>query len=322
MNDIQEDTITKKELDDTDLKSLLEAANLSEFQPEPGYTEENQAFVKFESFFEIVKSTETAKVDVQEKNGVQKFDEDIADELENSSEGDNLGDDPEMDLAKPSTETEEDTSNQTAVDPVEEKPEDEDINEIVAETSIEQTRIQKEEYSAISDDQNDNIPDLTEVEIDETISSEKTFDSDLEKNAYDSGRRAALEEFENSMELEKQSLQELTETLFLISDKFQQETEYLIKQKLLELLDELIGANIKDFQEPFVKKIKLAAENIMAGSKEISLELNRFDLKILEANADVKNLGFKVSENDQLRRGEFNLIRNSSGFQQKILIEN
>lgn len=318
MTDMQEDTIAKKEQDYADLESLLEAAKLSEFKPEQGYTEENQEFVKFESFFEIVKSTETAEGDVQEKNEVQKFEEDIADELKNNSEGDSLGDDSEMDLAKPSKETEEDNSGQTEVDSAEEKSEDEDINDIVAETSIEETGIQ-EEYSAIPDDQEDNTPDITEVEIDETISSEETFESDLEKNAFDRGRRAALEEFEKSMELEKQSLQELTETLFLISDKFQQETESLIKRKLLELLDELIGAKMKEFQEPFVKKIKLAAENIMAGSKEISLELNRFDLKILEANAEVKNLGFKVFENDQLRRGEFNLIKNSSGFQQKII---
>ena len=319
MTDMQEDTVTKKEQDYTDLESLLEAAKLSEFKPEQGYTEENQEFVKFESFFEIVKSTETAEGDVQEKNEVQKFKEDIADELKNSSEGDSLDDDSEMDLAEPSKETEEDNPGKTEVEPVEEKSEDEDINDIVAETSIEETGIQKEEYSAIPDDQENNTQDMTEVGIDETISSEETFESDLEKNAFDMGRRAALEEFEKSMELEKQSLQELTETLFLISDKFQEETESLIKRKLLELLDELIGAKIKEFQEPFVKKIKLAAENIMAGSKEISLELNRFDLKILEANAELKTLGFEVFENDQLRRGEFNLIKNSSGFQQKII---
>ena len=81
MTDMQEDTITKKEQDYTDLESLLEAAKLSEFKPEQGYTEENQEFVKFESFFEIVKSTETAEVEAQEQNEVQKFKEDIADEL-------------------------------------------------------------------------------------------------------------------------------------------------------------------------------------------------------------------------------------------------
>ena len=69
----------------------MEAAKLSEFKPEQGYTEENQEFVKFESFFEIVKSTETAEGDMQEKNEVQKFKEDIVDELENNLEEESLG---------------------------------------------------------------------------------------------------------------------------------------------------------------------------------------------------------------------------------------
>ena len=319
MNDMHEDTITKKEPDYTDLESLLEAAKLSEFKPEAGYTEENQEFVKFESFFEIVKSTETAEVDMEEQNEVQKFDEEIVDEPENNLEEESLGDGSEMDLEKSHTETDEDNSNQTEVDLTGGTSKDEDTNDIEAETSIEETGIQKEENTAIPDDQKDITSDITKSEIDETILNKETFDSDLEKNAYDRGRTAALEEFEKSMELEKQSLKELTETLFLISDKFQQETESLIKQKLLELLDELIGAKIKEFQEPFIKKIKLAAENIMAKSTDISVELNRFDLKILKSNADLKNLGFEVSENDALRRGEFNLIKNRSGFQQKII---
>ena len=121
------------------------------------------------------------------------------------------------------------------------------------------------------------------------------------------------------MDLEKQSLQQLTETLFSISDKFQQETESLIMRKLRELLDELIGAKIKEFQEPFIKKIKLAADDIIATSTEISLELNRFDLKVLKANTELKSFGFEIFENDELRRGEFKIIKNSSGFQQKII---
>ena len=104
MTDMQQDTITKKEKDYTDLESLLEAAKLSEFKPEPGYTEENQEFVKFESFFEIVKSSEIAELDVQEQNEVQKFDEDIADSPENSLAGESKEDSSQMDLAKPSDE--------------------------------------------------------------------------------------------------------------------------------------------------------------------------------------------------------------------------
>ena len=320
MSDMQEDIITKeKEADYTDLESLLEAAKLSEFMPETGYTEENQDFVKFESFFEIVKSTETAEVDVQEQNEVQKFDEVIADDPQKVSEQEPLDDDTEMDLVKSMEETEEDQSSQIEEDLAGETPNDDEINNIQAEKSSEEPIPQKEEYSATSDDQSEDMPDTLEAEIDETILSEDIFDSELEKSAFETGHKAALEEFEKSMDLEKQSLQHLTETLFSISDKFQQETESLIMRKLRELLDELIGAKIKEFQEPFIKKIKLAADDIIATSTEISLELNRYDLKVLKANTELKSLGFEIFGNDELRRGEFKIIKNSSGFQQKII---
>lgn len=320
MSDIQEDIITKeKEADYTDLESLLEAAKLSEFTPETGYTEENQDFVKFESFFEIVKSTEAAEVDVQEQNEVQKFDDVIADDPQKISEQEPSEDDTEMDLVKSMEETEEDLSSQIEEDLAGETPNDDEINNIQAEKSTEEPIPQKEEYSATSDDQSEDMPDTLEAEIDETILSEDIFDSELEKSAYEKGHKAALEEFEKSMDLEKQSLQQLTETLFSISDKFQQETESLIMRKLRELLDELIGTKIKEFQEPFIKKIKLAADDIIATSTEIILELNRYDLKVLKANTELKSFGFEIFGNDELRRGEFKIIKNSSGFQHKII---
>ena len=76
MNEIQEDTISEtKETDYKDLQSLLEAANLSEFNPETGYTEEKQEFVKFESFFDIVKSTVSDEVEAQEQNEGKELEE-------------------------------------------------------------------------------------------------------------------------------------------------------------------------------------------------------------------------------------------------------
>ena len=47
----QENKINEtKEADYSDLQSLLEAANLSKFNPELGYTEEKREFEKFENF--------------------------------------------------------------------------------------------------------------------------------------------------------------------------------------------------------------------------------------------------------------------------------
>ena len=320
MNEIQEDTISEtNETDFKDLQSLLEAANLSEFNPETGYTEEKQDFVKFESFFDIVKSTISDEVEVQEKKEGEEL-EVLAHEQEDTSlDQERLEKDLKNDLNEDENEIEPEDLDLTQVDIKEETPGVEDENSLRAEAEVDNDEAQNGKVQPSSNDQIEDTDDKSDAVLDDPIISEAAFDSELEKNAYEKGHRAALEEFESSMELEKKSLQDLTETLFLISEKFQEDTVNLIKQKLLELSDELIGANIKEFQENFLNKIELAAESIIAEVRGATLELNHSDLKILQENSKVKDFGFQLLEKSDLRRGEFRLITDSLGFEQKII---
>ena len=320
MNEVQEDTISEtNETDFKDLQSLLEAANLSEFNPETGYTEEKQDFVKFESFFDIVKSTISDEVEVQEKKEGEEL-EILAHEQEDTSlDQERLEKDLKKDLNEDENEIEPEDLDLTQVDIKEETPGVEDENSLRAEAEVDNDEAQNGKVQPSSNDQIEDTDDKSDAVLDDPIISEAAFDSELEKNAYEKGHRAALEEFESSMELEKKSLQDLTETLFLISEKFQEDTVNLIKQKLLELSDELIGANIKEFQENFINKIELAAESIIAEVRGATLELNHSDLKILQENSKVKDFGFQLLEKSDLRRGEFRLITDSLGFEQKII---
>ena len=320
MNEVQEDTISEtNETDFKDLQSLLEAANLSEFNPETGYTEEKQDFVKFESFFDIVKSTISDEVEVQEKKEGEEL-EILAHEQEDTSlDQERLEKDLKKDLNEDENEIEPEDLDLTQVDIKEETPGVEDENSLRAEAEVDNDEAQSGKAQPSSNDQIEDTDDKSDAVLDDPIISEAAFDSELEKNAYEKGHRAALEEFESSMELEKKSLQDLTETLFLISEKFQEDTVNLIKQKLLELSDELIGANIKEFQENFLNKIELAAESIIAEVRGATLELNHSDLKILQENSKVKDFGFQLLEKSDLRRGEFRLITDSLGFEQKII---
>ena len=320
MNEVQEDTISEtNETDFKDLQSLLEAANLSEFNPEAGYTEEKQDFVKFESFFDIVKSTISDEVEVQEKKEGEEL-EILAHEQEDTSlDQERLEKDLKKDLNEDENEIEPEDLDLTQVDIKEETPGVEDENSLRAEAEVDNDEAQNGKVQPSSNDQIEDTDDKSDAVLDDPIISEAAFDSELEKNAYEKGHRAALEEFESSMELEKKSLQDLTETLFLISEKFQEDTVNLIKQKLLELSDELIGANIEEFQENFLNKIELAAESIIAEVRGATLELNHSDLKILQENSKVKDFGFQLLEKSDLRRGEFRLITDSLGFEQKII---
>ena len=158
-------------------------------------------------------------------------------------------------------------------------------------------------------------------EADESFSKESGLETSLteeERLAYDRGYKEALEEFEKAMSLEKGSLQDLTETMFLIRDDFQESLEALIKTKICELNNELLDSEIQDFPTPFLNKIKQVAGDIMSEIKDVKLELNHADLELLKGSDVIKNLGFEVMERSDLRRGEFRLTSNATGFQREL----
>ena len=158
-------------------------------------------------------------------------------------------------------------------------------------------------------------------EADESFSKASGLETSLteeERLAYDRGYKEALEEFEKAMSLEKGSLQDLTETMFLIRDDFQESLEALIKTKICELNNELLDSEIQDFPTPFLNKIKQVAGDIMSEIKDVKLELNHADLELLKGSDVIKNLGFEVMERSDLRRGEFRLTSNATGFQREL----
>ena len=158
-------------------------------------------------------------------------------------------------------------------------------------------------------------------EADEDFSDASAVETSLteeEQFIYDKGYKEALEEFEKAISLEKGSLKDLTETMFSIGDDFQERLEALIKTKICELHNELLDSEIQDFSTPFLNKIKQVANDILSEIKDVKLELNHGDLELLKGSDVVESLGFEVLEKSDLRRGEFRLISNSTGFQREL----
>ena len=149
-------------------------------------------------------------------------------------------------------------------------------------------------------------------------SGEETSITEEEQLVYDKGYKEALEEFEKAISLEKGSLKDLTDTMFSIGDDFQERLEALIKTKICELNNELLESEIQDFPTPFLNKIKQVAGDILSEIKDVKLELNHADLELLKGSNVVESLGFEVMERSDLRRGEFRLISNSTGFQREL----
>ena len=157
------------------------------------------------------------------------------------------------------------------------------------------------------------------LQDDQKSIEERQFHSEQETNAYDAGYKAALDEFEKSMQMEKSSLQDIIQTMYSVGEQFQDNLEKLIKDQITELASELIGTHLQEFEESYINKIKVAADNILKDAADIKLELNHMDFELLKSNSNFAALAFEVTDEKDLRRGEFRLIANSSGFQQKYI---
>ena len=293
MSELQDNVLDDQRSDYTDLESLLAVANSSEFSVSDGFTTEKQEFEKFDSFFEIVTSNEIKNLDNEGEVLGKKGESEISG-LQIGSEADEEGESEISGLQIGSGADEE------------------------GEVEISGLQI----GSGADEEGESEISDLQIAsEADESISKASGLEMSLneeEQLAYDRGYKEALEEFEKAMSLEKGSLQDLTETMFLIRDDFQERLEALIKTKICELNNELLGSEIQDFPTPFLNKIKQVAGDIMSEIKDVKLELNHADLELLKGSDVIKNLGFEVMERSDLRRGEFRLTSNATGFQREL----
>ena len=308
MSELQDNILDDQKHDDTDLESLLAAATASEFSLSDGFTAEKQEFEKLNSFFEIVTSKEEKNLNYEKKSAnteeAAPTDIDVADDNEAElTEGEEFESDPALSLVIGDEVNEESFRENTAE--FVEKPL----------SDLPQAEIE-------NSDRPDDLEALLTLESDNADASEfpesNSLLSEAEKTAYDAGYKEALEEFEKAMVLEKNSFKDLTETIFSISDDFREKLEDLIKTKICELSSELFDGKDHDISEALLKKIKTTADNILVGIKDFRLELNHADYELLKINDAAKDLGFDLIEMTDLRRGEFRIISDSTGFQQEL----
>ena len=285
MSEVQENVLDDQNPDYTDLESLLAAANSSEFSISNGFTEEKQEFEKLNSFFEIVTSNNTKNLNNEDE---------VISDLQVGSEADEEG---ELEISGLQVGSEADEEGELEISGLQVG------SEAGEEGELEISGLQ------VGSEAGEDFSNESEVE---------TALTDEEQLAYDKGYKEALQEFEKAMSLEKGSLKDLTETMFSIGDDFQERLEALIKTKICELNNELLELEIQEFPTPFLNKIKQVAGDIVSEIKDVKLELNHSDLELLKGSDVVKNLGFELLERSDLRRGEFRLISNSTGFQREL----
>ena len=309
MNDVQDKVLDDQKSDYADLESLLDAAKSSEFNLSDGFTEEKKEFEKLSSFFEIVTSKEQ-KDPTSSDEKIEFLDNDLIDGPDGTEE---KHDSPEVSKS-------DEFENLDKLDPIEE-----DVDAAFTEkgadfnnqSKLDDTQDDIESVDPLESMENTQNIESTEADVSEAAEGQPSF-SEAEKLAYDMGYKEALEEFEKAMLLEKNSFKDLTDTMFSVGEEFQESLQELIKTKICQISSELLDDEIKEFPLPLLKKIKKAADNILIEVKDFRLELNHADLELLNGNESAESLGFELIERSDLRRGEFRLVSNSTGFQQEL----
>jgi flagellar biosynthesis/type III secretory pathway protein FliH len=309
MNDVQEKALDDQKSDYADLESLLDAAKSSEFNLSDGFTEEKKEFEKLSSFFEIVTSKEQ-----KEPTSLDETNEFSNDDVFDGSDG--TEEKQEIQDVSQSEEVE----NLAKLDPIEEDAATASIEQSVDynnQSILDETQADIESVDPLESVENTQSIENTEADVSEAADGQPSF-SEGEKLAYDMGYKEALEEFEKAMLLEKNSFKDLTDTMFSVGEEFQESLQELIKTKICQISSELLDDEIKEFPLPLLRKIKKAADNILSEVKDFRLELNHADLELLNGNESAESLGFELIERSDLRRGEFRLVSNSTGFQQEL----
>jgi hypothetical protein len=310
MSELQDDVLDDQNSDYNDLESLLAVANSSEFSVSDGFTKEKQEFEKLNSFFEIVTSNDIKNLDNEDEVSAEESESEISG-LQIGSEADEEGE-SEISGLQIGSEADEEGESEISGLQVGSEADEEGESEIsglqIGSEADEEAELEIAGLQIAS-------------EADEDFSGASAVETSLteeEQLIYDKGYKEALEEFEKAISLEKGSLKDLTETMFSIGDDFQERLEALIKTKICELHNELLDSEIQDFSTPFLSKIKQVASDILSDIKDVKLELNHGDLELLKGSDVVEGLGFEVMERSDLRRGEFRLISNSTGFQREL----
>ena len=168
---------------------------------------------------------------------------------------------------------------------------------------------------------NEKIPNINTAETNKIEYEEKTLE------ALDSVREAVTKSLEENIETQNEENKNYTEgskndsneaiseinlinTLFKnIREISNEEIENVVKSKVIELAEDVIGYQIEKFPDKFLKKIKNSINEIKSINNDIKIYLNDEDLELL--NKFIENnkskITFELEADSSLGRGDFTI---------------
>ncbi len=290
-----------------EINSVIKSFKNSTFNQEELYKKDKKNFVK-KTLFDLAKESEKisseenqSETDNSNKENVGVSQETVKDVNQND-EPDNIHSFNDID---------ENNNNEKEADHV-----DRAIDE-----TIKSDEVLEEDINKNVKEIDEEIPDTNSAETNKIEYEEKTLE------ALDSVREAVTksleenietqnEEIKNNTEVSKDDVNEVISEISIINTLFKnireisnEEIENVVKSKVIELAESVIGYQIEKFPDKFLKKIKNSINEIKSINNDIKIYLNNedFDLlnKFIESNKS--EINFKLDMDSSLGRGDFTI---------------
>ena len=305
-----------------EINSVIKSFKNSTFNQEELYKKDKKNFVK-KTLFDLAKESERisseesqSKTDNSSEENVGVSQE-IVKDINQNDEPDNIHSLNELD---------EKNNKEKEADHI-----DGAIDETIKSDEVSKENVndkQEKSEGVLEEDINKNVKKLDE-EIPDTNSAETNKIEYEEKTleALDSVREAVTKSLEENIETQSEEIKKNTEdskdnaneviseislinTLFKnIREISNEEIENVVKAKVIELAESVIGYQIEKFPDKFLKKIKNSINEIKSINNDIKIYLNNedFDLlnKFIESNKS--EISFKLDSDSSLGRGDFTI---------------
>ena len=188
------------------------------------------------------------------------------------------------------------------------------------------------EYDKLEEVQEKNIDQNVEVSNEKIIDTNSAESNKIEYQektleALDSVREAVTKSLEENNETQKKEIKKNTNDTKIVSDEIiseinlinslfknireisNSEIENIVKSKVIELAEGVIGYQIEKFPDKFLNKIKNSINEIKSINTDIKIYLNDQDFDLLNKFIDKNKaeINFKLDLDTSLGRGDFTI---------------
>jgi len=320
-----------------EINSVIKSFKNSTFNQEELYKKDEKNFVK-KTLFDLAKESERILSEENQSKSDNSSEENIGvsqEIVEHTNQNDkpnNINSLKDLD-ENSNKEKEEDHIDRDIVETVksdevsEEKVNDE--HEKSDEVSEEKVNDEQEKTDEVLDanvnknvqELNEKFPDTNSSETNKIEYEEKTLEAldsvrEAVTKSLDENIEIQNEEIKNNSEDTKNNFNEVISEINLINTLFKnireisnEEIENVVKSKVIELSEDVIGYQIEKFPDKFLKKIKNSINEIKSINDNIKIYLNDKDFELLKKfiENNKPEITFKLELDTSLGRGDFTI---------------